>query len=376
MSNGQLRIGDHTGCLTSGAEPTVGVCQGSEDGGPLASQRWTLGLGGETQSTLFSDEFLGGSGQRSFQLGGIEGETTVCVRASEGLSCASRTEEGWSAPSVLNSEYSNAAGWSSLARDATVTLVDFNADGALDICGRGFLGMLCAPASEAGFDGVALLSQDPYFGDETGDFWFEFSYFHTLGWPFLGHETGRPHLCARSAAGISCSAPNEDGGWGRQRDLLQTEFNDELGWSADMYGATIRYGDIDGDGLDDVCGRGALGLVCALGTAEGAFVKPRFWGFRDQLADSAGWTQFEAYTGALSLVDLNRDGRDDACLRSPQGVMCGWSTGTTFDSFALIGGFSDDEGYEAEPHGTSVRWHLGGRNVCARHPEGVRCTSY
>ncbi len=376
MSSWQLRIGDHRACLTGGAAPRVAPCAWNEIGGLVPEQRWFLGVGEVSQSDLFPDAALGGSGQRSFQHGrSADDATAVCVRATEVLSCATQTPNGWTEPAVLTAEYSNVAGWSSLARDATVSFPDINADGMLDLCGRGDLGMLCSLQGDDGFGEVALLSDGPYFGDAPSEFWFEFSYFQSIGWPFLGDSTGRPHLCVRSVVGVSCSPPSPDGGGEMIRDVLQTEFTDELGWDDDMYGATIRYGDVDGDGIDGVCGRGAPSLVCALGTDDGSFTKARFWSFREELVDAAGWTQFEAHTRAFSLTDLNGNRCADACLRSPHSTMCRWSTGTTFDEFFLIGSFTDDAGYEAEPHGTSVRWDGYGRTVCARHPEGVQCAS-
>jgi hypothetical protein len=218
---------------------------------------------------------------------------------------------------------------------------------------------------------LAVSSEDSYFADETGAFWFESSYARSLGFASLGAEW--PHLCVRSLAGVSCSAPTGDGSWGPLVDVLQTEFSDELGWDHAVYGATIRYGDINGDGLTDVCGRSSIGLVCALGTNDGRFEIPRFWGFRDQLSDSADWPRYETYSGALELVDLNLDGLADVCLRSPDGLVCGWSTGTTFDSLLPVGTFADEDGFEAARYGAQILWDVPSRRVCALHADGVWC---
>ena len=40
--------------------------------------------------------------------------------------------------------------------------------------------------------------------------------------------------------------------------------SDQQGWSYEQYYATIRVGDINGDGKADVCGRGIAGMLCWL----------------------------------------------------------------------------------------------------------------
>ena len=169
------------------------------------------------------------------------------------------------------------------------------------------------------------------------------------------------------------SSPTGEYRWGPLVDSVQAEFSDELGWSSTRYGATIRYGDIDGDGLDDVCGRGNLGLFCALGIEEGFFDKPTFWSFRTQLSDDEGWPTEERYTGAFQLIDINDDGRADACLRSPDGLICGWSTGSTFDAMLPLHVFSDEDGFADTNHGSAVVWDVESRRVCARRAEGLVC---
>jgi peptidoglycan/xylan/chitin deacetylase (PgdA/CDA1 family) len=87
----------------------------------------------------------------------------------------------------------------------------------------------------------------------------------------------------------------------------------------DVDPASIRYGDINGDGRADVCGRSHEGLVCALSGGP-SFLAPSLW--LAEMSDAAGW---QPYGATLALVDVNGDGRADVCGRGPQGAVCGLS---------------------------------------------------
>ncbi len=87
----------------------------------------------------------------------------------------------------------------------------------------------------------------------------------------------------------------------------------------DVDPASIRYGDINGDGRADVCGRSHEGLVCALSSGR-AFLAPSLW--LAEMSDAAGW---QPYGATLALVDVNGDGRADVCGRGPEGLVCALS---------------------------------------------------
>ncbi len=80
--------------------------------------------------------------------------------------------------------------------------------------------------------------------------------------------------------------------------------------------ATIRFGDINGDGLSDVCGRSPEGLLCALASGP-SFLKATMW--LPEMSDAAGWAPHGA---SLQLVDVDGDGRADACAQGSAGVVC------------------------------------------------------
>ena len=80
--------------------------------------------------------------------------------------------------------------------------------------------------------------------------------------------------------------------------------------------ATIRVADLNGDGRADVCGRSADGLLCALSNGP-SFLAPTVW--LAEMSDAAGWAP---YGPSLQLVDVDGDGRADACAQGPAGVVC------------------------------------------------------
>jgi hypothetical protein len=82
-------------------------------------------------------------------------------------------------------------------------------------------------------------------------------------------------------------------------------------WSsaAELGEGALHFGDLNGDGKDDVCGRTREGIACAFSTARG-FTKPTLW-----LALATDVTD-------THLGDVNGDGRADLCGRTPEGLAC------------------------------------------------------
>ena len=121
---------------------------------------------------------------------------------------------------------------------------------------------------------------------------------------------GRADRCERTAEGIVCALSR--GGsfeasrkWSAGADFADASFE-----------GTIRFGDLNGDGRADACGRTHEGVFCALSTGHG-FTKATLW--QAGMSDAAGWA---AYAGTIQLADVNADGRADLCGRGPKGLMC------------------------------------------------------
>jgi hypothetical protein len=128
---------------------------------------------------------------------------------------------------------------------------------------------------------------------------------------------GRADRCERTGEGIFCEVSR---GGARRKWSSGADFSDAAGWGSDasLYG-TLRFGDVNGDGRADVCGRSREGVVCALSTGRG-FTKATLW--LAGMSDAAGWGE-AAYATSIQLVDVNGDGRADLCGRGPDGFVCG-----------------------------------------------------
>src|SRR5690606_5445203 len=116
---------------------------------------------------------------------------------------------------------------------------------------------------------------------------------------------GLGDLCARAAIGWVCY-PSTGSGFGE--GVAPGIFSDELGWDDPNNYMTIRTGDIDGDGREDVCGRGDDGVTCYLAPDFATTVAGPAW------SDAAGWDA-PRYWGTIRLQDLDGDGRADICGR-------------------------------------------------------------
>jgi peptidoglycan/xylan/chitin deacetylase (PgdA/CDA1 family) len=80
--------------------------------------------------------------------------------------------------------------------------------------------------------------------------------------------------------------------------------------------ASLRLGDVNGDGQADACGRTPEGIVCALANGHG-YLAPSIW--LPEMSDAAGWAPHGA---TITLSDVNGDGRADVCGRGPDGPVC------------------------------------------------------
>jgi peptidoglycan/xylan/chitin deacetylase (PgdA/CDA1 family) len=121
---------------------------------------------------------------------------------------------------------------------------------------------------------------------------------------------GRADRCEHTGGGIVC-ALSRGGSYGAPRKWsIGDDFIDP------SFEGTIRFGDVNGDGRTDACGRTRDGVFCSLSTGRG-FTKATLW--QPGMSDAAGWGP---YAGTIQLVDVNGDGRADLCGRGPDGFAC------------------------------------------------------
>lgn len=226
------------------------------------------GFGPVTQwSADFGDATFGGAAYYpSVRLGDIDGDgyADVCGRSSAGIVCARNNKAGAfsAATAWLSGDFTDAGGWSVAAQTRTLRLGDVNGDGKADVCLRGSAGVRCAISNGvSAFTDAHLWSFRAEWSDAEG--WgASAGHYASLDLGDVDGD-GRADLCGRAPTGLVCALSNGAGFEGTM-PAMPLEYTDALGWDPEPYGASIRLGDLDGDGRADVCGRDGAGLLCAL----------------------------------------------------------------------------------------------------------------
>jgi len=259
--------------------------------------------------------------------------------------------------------------WSDPSVWKTIQFVDVDLDGKADVCGRQSDGYYCMLST--GHDFSLLGPHTTDFSDAQG--WNNSeSYYETIRVVNLGFSVDSgyflnpsrlPGVCGRNSQGIFCDPPgfgptgfcvsNGDG-----CSVRGFDFGDNLKWNSDRsYWSTIQFGDINGDGFADVCGRGSAGIVCAtvnhqlveIGESDcciyASLVFDNVGVWTTQFNDNFGWKQPQYYS-SIRLVDINGDGLADMCGRGNGGFYCATSSGSQFNNgfSVLASSFSDANG--------------------------------
>jgi peptidoglycan/xylan/chitin deacetylase (PgdA/CDA1 family) len=203
--------------------------------------------------------------------------------------------------------------------DTDFWLTDIDGNGRADLCGWTGSRLVCALSNGSGFAAMtAWLS-----GNEAllGDGELSINRRHALEFGDINGD-GRDDVCWSNSTGVTCALSVGN----RFDQPTQWSGSDELGtalrdrwYPQSVGGATLRLGDLNGDGYADLCGRSPLGIVCALSTGH-EFLAPTLW--LDQgMRDTDGWLEPRAER-SIELVDLNGDGRADLCGVLSKRVLC------------------------------------------------------
>lgn len=148
---------------------------------------------------------------------------------------------------------------------------------------------------------------------------------------------GRADACARDSSGLTCSTSK---GTALNAPFAGPALPDSLGWFWPTYSSSLRLGDLNGDGRADACARFTDGLHCWPSTGTG-------FGAEWKLTEVAGlaWNDIDN-AATLRLGDLTGDGKADVCLRGDDGLSCWPSTGTGFGPRIAGPAWSNAEGFE------------------------------
>lgn len=336
-------------------------------------QDWTL-MFDEAQlvSTQFSNSTEIESSSAYYKTLGIVNRD-VCVRRSDGVECSEWNGSSLSNSYVISSGYSDSWGWNAPQNGDTVRGVWYGAGGWPPVaCGLSIYGPSCNNG----------LSTADYADFNSADYYYETIRFTDL------FNDGSIDVCGRGYAGIYCTTGLN--AWGAA-DLWTTDFGNGAGWSDISNAATIQFGDIDGDGIKDVCGRSDYGMYCDTNVGYGpSFNNGHFWSFnadrtygvvsKNDFSDYDPVTNWSAaaYYNSIRLVDINRDGFVDVCGRGPQGVYCALSTGTSFEAKRQLElDLTDTTGWEFPDTGGTITFgDLDGDqrvDMCMRGYAGLYC---
>ena len=256
-----------------------------------------------------------------------DGKADACARGIAGIWCELSTGTSFGTPSLVQGDFSDANGWNNLDYYASLRFADVNGDGRPDICGRGAAGVYCALNNGNGTFGSIRL-WDSFFSDANS--WQLPVYGVSMMFADINGD-GKADACARGMAGIWCEVSTGTG-FGNAT-LVQTGFSDANGWSQAEYYASLRFADVNGDGKPDICGRGAAGVYCALNNGNGTFGSIRLW---DSFFSDANSWQLPVYGTTMMFADINGDGKADACARGIAGIWCESSAGAGFVSPYLV----------------------------------------
>lgn len=248
---------------------------------------------------------------------------------------------------------------------APPTTTDVDGDGSDDLCARGVVGLKCWPSSAAGWQMQGW--EAIAWSDENG--WAQPARYASLRMGDVNGD-GLADACARSAKGLECATSRGDGF--AESAVWQAEMTDEAGWSEPSLYTTLRLADVNGDGMDDLCARASAGFGCWLsdGEAFSQYLEGPAW------SDDAGFSD-PAYYGTLRMGDLNADGRADVCIRGPEGISCATAGETGFTAEVAGPAWSDDAGYRGRERWSTLRMADvsgdGLADLCVRTPEDYHC---
>lgn len=298
-----------------------------------------------------------------------DGKADICGRAGNGIICGLSTGTSFGAVTEWTSEFGDGVWDTSPSYYGTIQFPDVNGDGKADVCGRGPNGLVCAVSTGTAF--AVPSSWNSSYSDADG--YTIDMYWKTLSFPDLNGDS-KADLCARGGAGMLCALST--GTAFSAPSAWTSEYSSAGGWDDPDHYKTIQYVDINGDGKADVCGRGGDQILCAVST--GTEFGPAA-GWTNGYHDGAGWNSDPAYWATIRFEDVNGDGMADVCGRGVNGVRCAVSNGSAFTNLGnwdMV--YSDANSWNTHPsHWSTIRFPDlngdGAADVCGRHESGLMC---
>ncbi len=307
-----LRMGDVTGdgradlCARADAGVVCWPSEGAAFGPLISGPAWSDAAGWD------APKYYG-----TLHLADVDGDERddVCGRTADGFQCHLSDGAGFPT-SIAMDDLADGVGWGHPRYYGTIRMGDLDGDGRADVCGRAALGLRCWLSTGTGFGAVWA---GPDWSDEAG--WDDHSWWSSIRLIDLDGD-GLTDACGRGGAGIECSLST---GTGFGPVIVGPEWSDAGGWGDWSNAATLRFGDLDGDGDQDLCARANAGVLCA--PFDGAGFGDPFWG---PALDDAGAWDLQRFHSTMRLADVDGDGRADLCARGWSGMRCWASLGAGF----------------------------------------------
>lgn len=247
-----------------------------------------------------------------------DGFIDVCGKSGDGIMCAVNTQsESFSKATIWVKSFKKSDGWDKTHKYWTLSFVDVSGDGLPDVCGKASEGIHCALNNG---DGASFGAPSKWLSDfKANQGWTNSERYKTLTFVDMNAD-GLADVCGKGGDGVVCALNNGSGTGFNAKTTWAREFMNDDGWSSPDRFKTIRFRDINGDGLVDVCGKDSTGIRClentGQGSGEGSLVNAGSIGGAFQ-----SWTTEELYS-TLQMVDIDGDGFVDVCGRKSSGIVC------------------------------------------------------
>jgi hypothetical protein len=252
------------------------------------------------------------------------------------------------------------AGWGHPEYYSTIQSADVDGDGKDEIVARSVAGLV-GYTFDAGSRQWDQLMSNPWVQDPSdANGWNQAQYYSTIQAANIDGDPGE-ELFGRSRTGIT--AWEYDGSMGVWNPLLLLEGagapSDANGWDQAQYYSTIQAADIDGDGVDELFGRG--GDAVSVWKYDGNAATWRFLPELSGLSDAGGWNQPQYYS-TITHGDVDGDGREELLARGSDGMHVWTLTGSGWATMPGESDLCDRCGWNLDYHYPSIQTTRTGLN--------------
>ena len=374
FTDGHIRGLDGQCFAETSGTPALEPCDALSRAWEVAAKpAFAAGLGTEFSSLEFGTD---PSRYDSLEFGDLDGDglEDVCARRADGVYCARAIGQGlFGAATLWHSNFGDDDAWAPAQYGTTLQLGDLDGDGRVDLCGRGVAGIYCVRSNGASFFDFRLWTTT--FADADGG-----AFAETYGSLRLGDVDGDTlvDLCGYRAGEVQCLL-SDGSNFGSPSTWMNQNWITLLGLPSAQIAQTLMLGDVDGDGDEDLCERGVVGVYCAMADPiAGEFVDAAMRS-QGEFSDAFGWSGAESHWRSLRLGDFSGDGQADLCGRGGAGVLCLYAMDGRFSALnhRLSDAFSNAEGFAPTEIGTTLSLADidgdGRADLCAAGPSDLRC---